>query len=76
MLLCSFFSPFGFAFFFFAIELYDFLYLLDIKFLPDTQFENIFYFMGSLFTLRMASWLGKYLVIYLLVSLFIYFEVF
>lgn len=76
MVLCPFFSPFWFCFFFSAIELYDFFYLLDIKFLPNTQFANIFCFMGGLFTLRMASWLGKSLVFYLLVSLFIYFEVF
>lgn len=69
-------AHFGFDFFLTAIELYDFFYLLDIKFLPNTQFANIFCFMGGLFTIRMASWLGKFLVFYLLVSLFIYFEVF
>ena len=50
------FSPFFKFVFFFAIELYELLYILDISPLSDTRFAHIFSrLVGCLFILLMVS---------------------
>lgn len=60
------FARFSVHFGFFAIELYEFFYLLDIKFLPD------FYFVGSLFYSMGCFFASKSLVIYLFIGFIIF----